>query len=123
MVNMSQRGDQHRKEFDVAKLANEGKGKFSNLRKYDEDLEMLEDWLINPRIDIDDFLMFDCSISKIEGQNIELSCNLVDSSRESRGQQLFQKKKTQVYQPKNRLDVEIEELRLLMVKMPQIRNE
>ena len=57
---------------------------FSNLRKYDEELEMLEDWLINPRIDNDGCLMFDCSIRKIEGQNTGLSCNLVHSSRESR---------------------------------------
>ena len=60
---------------------------FSNLGKYDEELEMMEDWLINPRIDNDDCLIFDRSIRKIQGQNIGLSCNLVDSSRESRGKQ------------------------------------
>ena len=60
--------------------------KFSNLRKYDEELEMLEDWLINPRINKDDCLMFDCNIVKeqIEGKSAELFYNLVDISRESR---------------------------------------
>ena len=50
---------------------------------------MLEDWLINPRIDKDDCLMFDCSIGKekIAGKNTELFYNLVDNSRESREQQ------------------------------------
>ena len=47
----------------------------------------------------------------------------MDSSRESRGQQQFQEKKMQVYQSKDRLDMEIEELRLLMVKMSQRRHE
>ena len=81
-------------------MVNEDKGKFSNLKNYDEELEMLEEWLINPRIDKNDYLVFDCSIDKyqIEGQNIELFFNLVDSSRESRGQQPFQEKKMQVYQ-------------------------
>ena len=39
--------------------------------------------------------MFDCSIEKeqVEGQNIQLFYNLVDSNRESRGQQQFQEKK------------------------------
>ena len=83
---------------------------------------MLEDWLINLRIDNDDFLMFDSSIRKIQGQNIRLYCNLGDSNREPRGQQQFQEKKMQVYQSKDRLDMEIEELRLLMVKMSQIMN-
>ena len=84
---------------------------------------MMEDCLINPKIFNYDYLMFDSSIRKIQGQNIGLSCNLVDSSRESRGQQQFQEKKMQVYQSKNRLDMEIEELRLLMVKMSQRINE
>ena len=48
---------------------------------------MLEDRLINPRVDKHDCLMFDRNIRKTQGQNIGLSCNLVDSSRESRGQQ------------------------------------
>ena len=84
---MSQKGNQYIKELVVAELVNEEKGIFSNLRKYDEELEMLEDWLINPRIDNDDRLMFDCSIRKIGGQNTGLSCNLVDSSIELREQQ------------------------------------
>ena len=54
---LSQRGDQYLKEFAVGKMVNEDKAIFSNLRKYDEELEMLEDWLINPRIDNDDCLM------------------------------------------------------------------
>ena len=67
-------------------MANEDKYKLSNLRKYDEELEMLEYWLINPRIDKNDCLMIDCSIGKekIEGQNIELSCNLVDNNKASK---------------------------------------
>ena len=39
----SQKGDQYRKEFFVAELNNEDKESFSNLIKYDEELEMLED--------------------------------------------------------------------------------
>ena len=53
---------------------------------------------------------------KIAGKNTELFYNLVDSSRESREQQQFQEKKMQVYQPKDRMDMEIEEL-MLMVKV------
>ena len=85
---MSQRGDQYLEELVAAELVNEDKQKLSNLRKYDEELEMLEDWLINPRIDKDDCLMLDCSIGKeqIEGRNTELSCKLVDGSRESKEQ-------------------------------------
>ena len=51
---LSQKGDQYLEELVVAELANEDKEKLSNLRKYDEELEMLEYWLINPRIDKDD---------------------------------------------------------------------
>ena len=36
----------------------EDKGKFSNFRNYAEELKMLEDWLFNPRIDKDDFLVY-----------------------------------------------------------------
>ena len=61
---MSQRGDKNLKEFVVAELANEDKGKFYNFRNYDEELEMLEYWLINPRVDKNDFLMFDENIRK-----------------------------------------------------------
>ena len=61
--------------------------------------------------------MFDSNIRKLQGQNIGLSCNLVDSSRESRGQQQFQEKKMEVYHSKDRLDMEIEEPRLMMVKI------
>ena len=80
-------------------MANEDKVKLSNLKKYDEELEMLEDWLINPRIDKDDCLMLVCSVGKeqIEGQNIKMSCELVDSSRESRELQQFQNKQMQMY--------------------------
>ena len=81
-------------------MDNEDKDKVSNLKKYDEELEMLEDWLINPRIEKYDCLMFDDSIGKeqIVGKRTELFYNLVDSNRESRGQQPFQEKKMQVYQ-------------------------
>ena len=67
-------------------MANGNKEKFSNLRKYDEELEMLEYWLINPRIDKDDCLIFYCIIGKeqIAGKNTELFYNLVDGSKESR---------------------------------------
>ena len=56
---------------------------------------MLEDWLINPRIDKDDCLMFDDSIGKeqITCKRTDLFYNLVDSNRELRGQQQFQEKK------------------------------
>ena len=47
----------------------------------------------------------------------------MDSSRDSKEQQQCQEKKMQVYQPKGRLDMEIEELNFLMVKMCQGRNE
>ena len=68
--------------------------------------------------------MFDCIIRKEHTTNkrTKLFYNLVDSSRESRGQQQFQEKKMQVYQSKDRLDMEIEEIRLLMVKVSQRRN-
>ena len=80
---LSQRGDQYQNEFFVAGFTTEDKEEFSNFRKYDEELKMLEDWLNNPRIDKDDCLMFDFSIVKeqIEGQNTKLFYNLVDSSR------------------------------------------
>ena len=86
---------------------------------------MLEDWLINPNINKDDCLMFDDSIGKDKTLDkiTEFFYNLVDSNRDSRGQQQFQEKKMQVYQSKDRLDMDIEELRLLMVKMYQRRNE
>ena len=69
--------------------------------------------------------MLDDSIGKEKtiDKSTELFYNLVDSSKESRGQQQFQEKKMQVYQPKDRLNMEIEELRLLMVKMYQRRHE
>ena len=38
---LSQKGDQYIKELVVADLVNEDKGIFSNLIKYDEELEML----------------------------------------------------------------------------------
>ena len=40
---MSQEGDQCLEEFVVAKLTNEEKENISNLEKYDEELETLED--------------------------------------------------------------------------------
>ena len=85
---LSQRGDRYLKEFVVAELVNEDKGKFSNFRNYDEELEMLEDWLINPRVDKHDCLMFDDNIGKEKTTNksTELLYNLVDSSKESRRQ-------------------------------------
>ena len=86
---VSQEDDQHLEEIIVADLVNENKIKFSNFRNYDEELEMLEDWLINPRIDKHDFLMFNNNIVKeyTTDTRIELFYSLVDSSRESRGQQ------------------------------------
>ena len=54
---LSQKGDQYIKELAVAELVNEDKGIFSNLKKYDKELEMLEYWLINPRIDKYDYVM------------------------------------------------------------------
>ena len=85
---LSQKDNQYLEELVVAELDNEDKEKLSNLRKYDEKLEMLEDWLINPRIDKDKCLMLDCNIGKeyIEGQNIELYCRLVYGSREPKEQ-------------------------------------
>ena len=40
---VSQEDDQYLKETTVVELVNEDKGKFSNFRNYDEELEMLED--------------------------------------------------------------------------------
>ena len=54
---LSQKGDQYLEELVVVELANEDKEKFSNLKKYNEELEMLEDWLINPSIDKHDCLI------------------------------------------------------------------
>ena len=107
---LSQRGDQHLKEFVVAQLVNEDKGKFYNFGNYDEELEMLEDQLIYSRVDKHVYLMFDDSIGKEKTTNkhTELFYNLVDSNRESRGKQQFQEKKMQVYQSKDRLDMGIE---------------
>ena len=70
---------------------------------------MLEDWLINPSVVKHDCLMFDDNIGKEQttDKSTDLFYNLVDSSRESRGQQQFQENKMQVYQPKDRLDMEI----------------
>ena len=81
---MSQEDDQYLEEITVAELVNEDKGKFSNFRNYDEELEMLEDWLINPRVDKHDYLMFDDRIGKeqITDKIIELVYNLVDSNKE-----------------------------------------
>ena len=61
---LSQEGYHPMKELVVTKLANEDKGIFSNLGKYDEELEMLEDWLFNPRIYKNECLMFDDNIEK-----------------------------------------------------------
>ena len=55
---MSQKSDQYLGELVVAELATEDKEKHSNLREYDEELKMLEDWLFNPRIDKYDCLMY-----------------------------------------------------------------
>ena len=76
-------------------MANEDKEKLSNLRKYDEELEMLEYWLINPSIDKDDCSMLDCNIGKeqIENQNTEFSCKLEDGSKDSKEQKHFQNKR------------------------------
>ena len=54
---MSQKGDKYLRELVVAEFANEDKEDLSNFRKYDEELEMLEVWLINPRIN-----KYDCLI-------------------------------------------------------------
>ena len=58
----SQEGDQYLEEFVVSI---ENKENLSNLKIYDEELEMLEDCLINPRIDNDECLIFDRKIRKI----------------------------------------------------------
>ena len=80
---MSQKGHQYLGELVVVELATEVKEKLSNLREYDEELKMLEDWLFNPRIDKDDCLMY-ASIEmfsdnireeKMGSQGIELSYN------------------------------------------------
>ena len=55
---LSQNGDQYLGELDGVELATEDKEKLSNLREYDEELKMLEDWLFNPRIDKDYYLMY-----------------------------------------------------------------
>ena len=68
---LSQRGDQYLNEFVVAELANGDKEIFFNLRKYDKELEIMEDWLINTRIDNGDCLMFDSCIRKIQGQKLD----------------------------------------------------
>ena len=84
---LSQMDDQYLNEFVVASLTTEDKEEFSNFRKYDEELKMLEDWVNNPRIDKDNCLMFNYNIEKehIESQNTELFYNLVDKNRNSRG--------------------------------------
>ena len=86
---LSLRNDQYLNEFAIAELVNEEKGKFCNFRNYDEELEMLEDWLINPRVDKHDCLMFDDRIRKEQtmDKSTKLFYNLVDCSRELRGQQ------------------------------------
>ena len=121
---LSQKGDQYRRELFVAELTNEDKEKFSNLRKYDEELEMLEDWLINPCIDKDGLLMLDDRIGEehIAGKKTELVDNLVDSNKKTKEQQ-FQEKKMQVYQPKDSLDLDIEKLWVLMVNVFQRKHE
>ena len=50
--------EQYLGELVVVELATEDKEKLSNLREYDEKLKILEDWLFNPRIDKDDYLMY-----------------------------------------------------------------
>ena len=86
---MSQEGNQYLEEIVVAELDTKDKENLSNLIKYNEELEMLEYWLINPRIDKYDCLMFDDIIGKenMAGKITELFNNLVDSSREPRGHQ------------------------------------
>ena len=61
---LSQKGDQYLEELVVAELANADKEKLSNLKKYDKELKMQEDWLINPRIDKYDWLIFGFNIGK-----------------------------------------------------------
>ena len=115
---LSQKGDQFLNKFVVAELSSEDKENLSNLRNYDEGLHMLEDWLINTKIDKDDCLMFDDSIGEqqIAGNDTELFYNFVDSSKKTKEQQ-FQEKKMQVYQPKDSLDLDIQKLRVLMVNV------
>ena len=80
---LSQREDQYLEELVVSKLANYDRGRLFYFRKYDEELQQIEDWLLNPRIDQVDHLMgkniemFSCSIGKenMEGKDMELSCN------------------------------------------------
>ena len=55
---LSQKGDQYLGELVVAELVNEDKEKISNLKEYDEELKMIEDWLFNPMIDKVDCLMY-----------------------------------------------------------------
>ena len=57
---LSQKGDQYLRELAVVEFANEENEDLSNFKKYDEELGMLEYWLINPRIDKDDCLMHAC---------------------------------------------------------------
>ena len=79
-----QKGDQYLEELVVSELANKDKEKLSKLRKYDAELQIMEDWLINPRIDKDDYLILGYSVGKeqIEGQNIEMYCEPVYRNRE-----------------------------------------
>ena len=86
---VSQEDDQCLEEITIVDLVNEEKGKIFKFRNYDEELEMLEDWLINPRVDKHDCLMFDDNIGKEKTVDkiTELFYNLVDSSRESRRHQ------------------------------------
>ena len=97
---LSQKGDQYLGELVVAELATEDKQKLSNLREYDEELNMLEDWLFNPRIDKNDYLMYaniemfsgTIGEEKMESQGIELSYNdmiLLQQSREMEDQHNF----------------------------------
>ena len=47
---VSQEDDQYLEEITVAELVNEDKGKFSNFRNYNEELDMLEYWLLSIRL-------------------------------------------------------------------------
>ena len=97
---LSQKGDQYLGELLVAELAIEDKEKLSNLREYDEELKMLEDWLVNTRIDKDDCLMYasiemfseNIGEDKLGIQGIKLSYNdmiLLQQSREMEDQHNF----------------------------------
>ena len=55
---LSQRGDQYLKEFFVGELDTGDKEKNSNLWEYEEELQMIEYWLFNTRIDTDYCLMY-----------------------------------------------------------------